>query len=74
MNHGHNNRIFLDRINPQTRRAILIAVASRYGISRDAALSEVSDKDAEHLLDYLTGSMRTATSVLMQAAGLTLAR
>jgi len=30
----------------------------------------VTNADAEHLLDYLTGSVRTATSLLMRRAGL----
>jgi hypothetical protein len=45
---------------------ILEAIAKHYGISEAEALEEVTHPAAEHLLDYLTGSIRTATSLLMK--------
>jgi hypothetical protein len=60
---------FLSIIPSQTKNQILDNVASHYGISRQDALEEVTDIDAEHLLDYVTGVMRSATSVLMQRHG-----
>jgi hypothetical protein len=60
---------FLSIIPSQTRNEILDNVANHYGISRQGALEEVTDIDAEHLLDYVTGAMRSATSVLMQRHG-----
>lgn len=74
MNNGKINSVFLSKVSRQTRDAILQEIAAHYGISPDVALAEVIDDEAESLLDYLTGSMRTATSVLMQAARLTPAR
>ena len=53
-----------------TKQRILDAIAKHYGISSSEAFEEVTDPGAEHLLDYLTGSVRTATSVLMQRHGL----
>ena len=64
-----NNKInmaFLKAIDADTREAIIQNVAQHYGISKDMALLELSDEEAEPLLDYLTGPVRTATSVLMQ--------
>jgi predicted nucleic acid-binding protein len=60
---------FLSIIPSQTRNEILDNVANYYGISRQDALEEVTDIDAEHLLDYVTGATRSATSVLMQRHG-----
>jgi hypothetical protein len=52
------------------REEIINSIANNYGISRSEAFDEVTAPDAEHLLDYLTGSVRSAASVLMQRAGL----
>jgi len=57
-------------IDSKSRAAILANIASHYGISSEDAFAEVTDKDAEHLLDYVTGSTRAATSVLIQRHGL----
>lgn len=64
-----NNEInikFLSATDAKTRDEILSSVAKHYGITNDDALKEVSHEEAEHLLDYLTGDVRTATSLLMR--------
>jgi predicted nucleic acid-binding protein len=61
---------FLLIIPVQTKNEILDNIANHYGISRQDALSEVTDDEAEHLLDYVTGATRSATSALMQRHGL----
>jgi uncharacterized phage-associated protein len=61
---------FLAIIDDATKAAILANIAKHYGITAAQALSEVTDADAEHLLDYVTGSTRAATSALMQRHGL----
>lgn len=66
----NKNVIFLYSIDEKTRGDILQSIATHYGITIEEALKEVSYKDAENLLDYLTGSVRLATSVLMQKHGL----
>ena len=58
--------IFLSIIDSKTKKAILENVANHYGISESEALAEITDEEAEHLLDYLTGSIRAATSLLMK--------
>ena len=60
---------FLNAIDPRTKDAILNSIASHYGISQADAYEEVTDDEAEHLLDYLVEPMRSATSVMMQACG-----
>lgn len=57
---------FFAQIEEATKAEILANVASHYGITPEAALAEVTDDEAESLLDYLTGSVRTATSLLMK--------
>lgn len=50
----------------KTKNSVLGSIAAHYGITREDAEAEVTDSEAESLLDYLTGSIRTATSLLMQ--------
>ena len=57
-------------IDAKSRAAILGNIAAHYGITAEAALDEVTDDAAEHLLDYVTGPARSATSALMQRHGL----
>jgi hypothetical protein len=70
MTNAQKNHSFLCSTDVQTRDAIFAAIGSHYGISRSEVQDEVTGADAEHLLDYLTGSIRTATSLLMRRAGL----
>lgn len=62
-------RQFLKATDAKTSDEILSAIAKNYGITKDEALAEVSDDKAEHLLDYLTGGVRAATSILMRRQG-----
>ena len=61
---------FLAAIDAATKSAILSNIASNYGISQSAAYDEVTDDEAEHLLEYVTGPQRAATSALMQRHGM----
>jgi hypothetical protein len=65
------NKKFLSVTDAKIRDDVLSAVANHYGITKDAALEEITHDEAEHLLDYLTGTVRTAISVLMLRHGLT---
>lgn len=60
---------FFNATTAQTKSLILQNIAKHYGISEDEAFNEVTDEDAENLLDYVTGPERAATSVLMQKHG-----
>lgn len=61
---------FFAATDAKTKTEILAAIAKHYGISELEALEEVTDEEAESLLDYLTGSIRTATSLLMKRHGI----
>lgn len=64
------NQAFLATTDAKTKEAVLTAIANHYGITCEQAEDEVTHDEAEHLLDYLTGEVRTATSVLMRRRGL----
>lgn len=66
------NAQFLSVITAQAKSEILQSIAAHYGISQDEAYQEVTGAEAEHILDYMVGSERSAASVLMQRCGLRL--
>jgi hypothetical protein len=53
-----------------TKRDVLKNIAKHYGITPQEAEAEVTDPNAEHLLDYVTGPLRLAAHVIMQRHGL----
>lgn len=68
-----NNQItiaFFNLTETKVKDDVLTSIAKHYGISNKEALEEILDDEAESLLDYLTGSVRTATHALMQKHGL----
>lgn len=65
MNSAITQRFFA-LIDETTKNEIVSSIAENYGISRDEAMDELLDPEAENLLEYLTGSVRLATSALMQ--------
>jgi hypothetical protein len=64
------NKKFLSITAVETRDEVLLAVANHYSITMAEALEEVTQDGAEHLLDYLTGTLRAAISMLMSRHGL----
>jgi hypothetical protein len=70
MSNAQKTFLFLRNADVKTREAVLANIADHYGITRSEAHAEITDPGAEHLLDYLTGPVRTATSALMQKHGL----
>ncbi|AHJ13114.1 hypothetical protein [Sulfurospirillum multivorans] len=66
LTNAQKNKLFLDAIDGETKAKVLANIANHYGISNEKAYEEVTDNEAEHLLDYVTGRERTATHVLMQ--------
>lgn len=66
MNNGQINKLFLESTDSETKNEVLSAIAKHYGISTSDVMDEVTDDEAEHLCDYLTGSIRSAVYVLMQ--------
>jgi len=61
---------FFSVTDAATRADILKNIAAHYGISTDEALVEVTDDEAESLLDYITGPMRSAALALYRRHGL----
>lgn len=66
---GPATKSFLASTDAKTRNEILLNIANHYGVTSAEALAEVTDDGAEHLLDYVTGSARAATSLLMKRHG-----
>ena len=66
MSPARETEIFLNMIAPEVRAQILMNIADHYGIDEDEAFEEVTDPDAERLLDYVTGYMRESTALLMK--------
>lgn len=60
------NQAFLNATDSKTKNEIIASIANHYGITEGEAMAEVTNEEAEHLLDYLTGNIRTATSLLMK--------
>lgn len=60
---------FFEKTDAATVSSILDNIAKHYGITSLQALNEVTDDEAEHLLDYVTGAQRSATSLLMKRHG-----
>lgn len=69
MTNASINSKFLSTVDAATKARILQCIAQHYDISSEEALAEVTDSEAEHLLDYMTGAERSATSLLIQRYG-----
>jgi hypothetical protein len=61
---------FLSTTDAETQASVINAIAKHYGCSQDEAFAEITDKDAEHLLDYLTEPVRSAIHLIMKRHGL----
>lgn len=66
MTNAQINTNFLASTDAATKSSILANIAKHYGITSAEAYAEVTDEEAEHLLDYVTGPERAATSLLMK--------
>lgn len=69
MNNAQINTAFLGTVSAQAKSQILQSIATHYGVTADEIFEEVTDQEAENLLDYMTGPERLAASVLMQKYG-----
>ena len=54
---------FLNSLDRKTKNEILLNIANHYGIAIDEAYDEVTDVEAENIMDYITGSIRGAVSL-----------
>lgn len=65
-------RKFFSLTDAATKSAILKNIAGHYQITPAEALAEVTDPDAECLLDYITGPTRAGALALYRRHGLPL--
>lgn len=66
MTNAQNTKAFFAVTDSKTKAKVLANIAGHYGISQADALVEVTDDEAESLLDYMTEPARAAVSVLLQ--------
>lgn len=66
---GQKNKRFLNSLNSKLKNLILEKISVHYGITSNEAFEEIIDSESEHILDYLTGETRTATSLLIKRIG-----
>lgn len=64
MSNSETNEAFLLSLDGRTVTEILNNIANHYGITKEEALEEVCDKDAHSIMDYITGDIRPAVSLL----------
>jgi hypothetical protein len=62
---------FLNSTDLNVKNEILSNIANHYGITNEQAYEEVIDEEAESLIDYVNGNIRSAISVLIQKFKLT---
>ncbi|ELQ8318380.1 hypothetical protein PSOLE_37360 [Pseudomonas oleovorans subsp. oleovorans] len=67
---ANRNAQFLSVIDDKAKALILESIAAHYAITPQEAYTEVTDAEAEHLLDYMVEPQRSAASVLMQRHGM----
>lgn len=65
MSNAQINATFLKTIARADKDYVLSNIAKHYGCTREEALAEVLDDDAEHLLDYMVGPARWTTQKQM---------
>lgn len=66
----HRTKEFLSVIKPEVKAKILNSIAKHYATTPEAIFEEVTDDEAEHLLDYILEPLRSEISVLMIAHGM----
>jgi len=69
MTNSDINKTFIDKIDKRVVNTALNAIAVHYGITVEEVKVELTDPEAEHILDYLTEPTRSATHVIMQRHG-----
>lgn len=72
MRNADITRKFFTLTDAATKAAVLQNIAGHYQISTAEALAEVTDPDAECLLDYITGPARAGALALYRRHGLPL--
>ena len=55
--------MFIEVLDTKTCNAIIENIASHYKITLNEAIDEVIDDEAESIMDYITGNVRTVASL-----------
>jgi hypothetical protein len=63
MNKGVLNEKFLNSINKEFKKTILLNVSNHYKIDTNEAYKELINSDAENILEYLTGYTRNNVKI-----------
>ena len=66
MTNAQTTAAFFAATDAKTKAEVLANIAKTYGITSAEAFDEVTGADAESLLDYVTGPVRVATSLVMK--------
>jgi hypothetical protein len=66
MTNAETTQRFFNLIDSQSKNMILESIAKHYGQTVQIILDEVLDSEAESLLDYMVGTERSATYLLMK--------
>jgi hypothetical protein len=64
MSNAQTNITFLSRISAAMKADVLSNIANHYGITNQQAENEVIDEDAENIMEYITGSHRSAIHLI----------
>jgi hypothetical protein len=54
---------FLNSLDLKVKNEILTNIANHYGITNEEAFEEVTDEDAESIMDYVTGNIRATVNL-----------
>jgi hypothetical protein len=73
MKNSELNILFLDSLDGRIVNQIMSNIANHYGITYQEALYEVMDEEAESIMDYITGSLRSTVSLFFKNFKLNLA-
>lgn len=66
MQNNERNKLFLETIDAAAKTEIVESIAGHYGTDAESIIQELTDEEAEHILDYMVEPQRSAASVLMQ--------
>jgi hypothetical protein len=63
MTHATITIAFLNSLDLKVKNEILTNIANHYGISNQEACEDVTDEDAESIMDYVSGNIRQTVSL-----------
>ena len=63
MTNATTTTAFLNSLDLRIKNEILSNIANHYGVTNEQAEEEVTDEDAECIMDYVTGPLRATVSL-----------